>query len=206
MRDFRLGRFATVLIAGALTVLGCDEDPLDPDVTGIVDAVVQDNPQQVASAAFSDPEATNAFSGTAAGDMHVSLRTTDGEWVDVGSPNGITVNLQSSGATTVHGPTSVPVADYDRVRLTMSEVEVTVEAGSVIEETTLQGDAKATIAADAPLVVERTVAEFSISESGTAMVVFELNAENWLNLSVLDAGAIDDDAVRSNVTASAAGT
>ena len=108
-----------VLVASVIATGACGDDPIDPDVTGIVDVVLHDN------------AATEAFTGTAAGNIHASIRSTGGTWVDVGTPNGITVALQSTAptSTTVHGPTSVAAATYDRVRLTLSGVTFTVTGG-----------------------------------------------------------------------------
>ena len=104
----------TLFWAGiALVAAGCGDDALDPNVTGLVNAFVHDTPAGAA-----------AFTGTVAGDQHVSIRSTGDTWVDVGMPNGITVALQSTTPTTVHGSTSVPAGSYDRVRLTLSAVMV----------------------------------------------------------------------------------
>ncbi|HLE56981.1 MAG TPA: hypothetical protein VJB15_07860, partial [Rhodothermia bacterium] len=168
-----------VVTLSTLLIGACGEDPLNPDVTGIVNAVVHDDPQD------GHGKRASSFSGTAAGNMFVSLRSTGGTWINVGSPNGITVNLQSQAATTVHGPTSVPAGEYDRVRLTLSNVEVTVKGGGAIGRISLQSDVKATLAADSPFSVERSVSDFPVDEAGTTLVRFDLNAEIWLDEEAL---------------------
>lgn len=197
---FKSPRIFILFVTLAVSVAACDEDPLDPNVTGIVEAVVQDNPQLVAADEAAMRKGSTALTGTAAGNMNVSMRSTGGDWIDVGSPNGITVNLQSSSGTTVHGPTSVPVGSFDRVRLTISAVQVTVKAGSVIGGTTIGGDMKSMIASDSPLVVEKSVATFETEEGGRAVILFELNSEDWLSVAALTQGQVASDKVRSSVT------
>jgi len=189
-----MGFFAAVVVVLAG---GCGGDAVDPDVTGIVNAVVHDDPLEGSA------KRSALFTGTAAGNMQVSLRSTGGVWTDVGSPNGITVNLQSSTETAVHGATSVPAGTFDRVRLTFSDVEVTVKAGGVIGGITLQSDAKAALAEDFPVTVERSVSPFFVDEVGTALIEFDLNVENWLDLQTLDEGTIDGAAVNASVDAEA---
>ncbi len=181
------------LVAASILLSGCSDNGLEPDVAGLVDARVRDS-------------AALAFTGTAAGDMSVAIRSTGGTWVELGSPNGITVPLQQTVGVSVHGTQSAPSGSYDRVRLTMgSGIDVKVDAGSEIGQTTLESDASATVATDDDLVIEITVAAFTVSETGTVTVAFELNSEQWLTIASLDAGVVTDAAVSAAVTAAVTG-
>ena len=175
----------TLLCAGmALVAAGCGDDPLDPDVTGLVNAVVHDT-----------PAGTGAFTGTAAGNMHVSIRSTGGIWVDVGTPNGITVALQSTTPTSVHGSTSVAAGTYDRVRLTLSGVTFTVTTGGGLNT------GSAVAAGTADLELEVSVPNFTVSASpGTASVSFDLNVEDWLTDAMLQAQVIADGDLTGQLT------
>ena len=181
-------------VGAAVVASGCGgDDPLDPDVTGLVNAVVHDTP---AGAVL--------FSGTASGNMHVALRSTGGTWVDVGSPNGITVALQSTTPTTVHGATSLPAGTYDRVRLTLSRVTFSVDAGGTVKGNVLSEDASAIAAGDGDLALEISVTPFTVSTSGgTASVSFDLNVEDWLDLASLEEGVIADGELTGQLTATA---
>ena len=82
-----LNRYMLFCAGAAIALAGCGDDGIDPDVTGIVDVVVHDN------------TATGDFTGTAAGNIHAAIRSTGGTWVDVGTPNGITIALESTDPT-----------------------------------------------------------------------------------------------------------
>ena len=175
------------LVACAVAATACGDDPVDPDVTGVVDVVVHDNASD------------GAFAGTAAGNFHASIRTTGGTWFDVGTPNGITVALQSSSptATTVHGPTSVPAGTYDRVRLTLSGVTFTVTTGGGGLNT---GSAQA--AGSGALELEISVPDVIVSTvEGQATISFDLNVEDWFSDAMLTAQVIADGDITGQLTA-----
>ena len=178
------------LVACAVAATACGDDPVDPDVTGVVDVVVHDNTSD------------GAFAGTAAGNFHASIRTTGGTWFDVGTPNGITVALQSSSptATTVHGPTSVPAGTYDRVRLTLSGVTFTVTTGGGGLNT-----GSAVAAEGGALELEISVPEVIVSTvEGQATISFDINVEDWFSDAMLTAQVIGNGDITGQLTATVA--
>ncbi len=185
-----LNRYMLFCAGAAIALGGCGGDGIDPDVTGIVDVVVHDN------------TGTGDFTGTAAGNIHASIRSTGGTWVDVGTPNGITIALESTAptSTTVHGPTSVPAATYDRVRLTFSGVTFTItDVG-----TTFANTGSAELAGTADLVLEVSVPDFVVSTAaGQASVSFDLNVEDWFSDAMLTAQEIADGDLTDQLTATA---
>ena len=192
MRSLRSIKACVLASSVAAVFAGCGNNVLDPEVTGGVDPIVRDSPQAA------------VLSGTAAGDMSVSIRSAGGSWVEIGAPNGITVNLQSAAGSSVHGSQDIPAGTYDRVRLTMSQIQVKVSQGSVIGGTTLDIERSTMIAPSEALVVERALSALSVREGSTIQIVFELNSAAWLDLVALDSGEVDDSAVEASVTASAA--
>ena len=187
-----LNRYMLFCAGAAIALGGCGGDGIDPDVTGIVDVVVHDNTTAAA-----------AFTGTAAGNIHASIRSTGGTWVEVGTPNGITIALESTAptSTTVHGPSSVAAATYDRVRLTFSGVTFTVtDVG-----TTFANTGSAELAGTADLVLEVSVPDFVVSTAaGQASVSFDLNVEDWLTNVMLLSQVIADGDLSSELTATVA--
>ena len=176
--------------AGTAMVLAACSDGLDPEL-GLVNGFVHDS-----------PTGSGAFTGTASGDFQLSIRLDGGPWVEVGSPNGITVALQSVASSTVHGSTSVPAGSYDRVRLTLSRVTFAVDAGGTIESTTLGADASALAAGDLPLALEISRSFTVSTDGGTATVSFDLNVEDWLTNLMLTDGVIAADDLAGQLTAS----
>src|SRR5919106_3022614 len=111
MRGIASMRIVILVAIVTLPSAACDDSPTGPTAQTRVDARVQDSPGSSAT-----------VTGTLAGNFFASIW--DGSrWVDLGSPNGITVALQSAGAsTTVHGEQSVPEGSYSRVRLVLQGV------------------------------------------------------------------------------------
>ncbi len=174
------------LFGAAVAFAACGDDPLDPNVTGLVDAVASDSPAGAAE-----------FSGTAAGNFQASIRSTGDEWVDVGTPNGITVALQSTTPTSVHGSTSVAAGTYNRVCLTLSGVTFTVTTGGGGLNT-----GSAVAAGSADLALEVSVPELTVSISGgTASVSFDLSVEDWLTDAMLTAQVVADGDLTGQLTA-----
>ncbi len=175
-----------ILIA-TLVLSGCSES-LGPDA-GSAEAFVHD-----------DPPPGSTFAGTAAGDFYASI-STDGEtWLDLGSPNGITVELQSASATTVHGAQSVPHSTYRWVRLSFRDVQIKVAAGSTIGGTTFDGEQTVELAANEEISAPIQVGAFEIDDASGAVISFDLNSDEWLTLDRVLAGAIAGAVVVDHLT------
>lgn len=197
----------TLLCAlAALTMAACGDDGTGPESEGRIEAFVGDDPQQSAAAEAlptAPAGAANAFSGQASGDFRASIRSEGGAWVDLGSLNGITVQLQQTGSgTTVHGAQTVAAGTYTRVRLTLSDVRVSLQGGSDIGGLVLQGDAELALGGSGETVIERDVT-LTVGASTIAVLRFDLNAEDWLTPAAVQAGAVSEASVRSAVGASA---
>jgi hypothetical protein len=186
----RLIRSVVIL---ALTTTACGESSVGPTPGTRVEALVQ------------DPAGTGTVTGTLAGNFFASLWNGD-RWVDVGSPNGITIPLQLSGRlTTVHGEASVAAASYNRVRLVLQGVTARISRPSTIGGTTLFEDVTIRLGGSderAELVV--SMSSFSVEPDSAVrrVVVFDLGSRQWLTASAVQAGRVDDDALQAAVSAS----
>ena len=204
---------ASALAALALSsvlLAGCDDaaGPDDDDGVGTIEAFVTDDPQAAVPAilaeagdvARSTAAAASAFSGSIQGDFQTAI-SIDGEtWVDLGSLNGISLALQSTGnEASVHGQQSVPVGTYTRVRLVMDGVDAELTAGSVIGTITLGVDTSVSIGTGGQVTIELTVAPFTIQEETNARVVFDLNSEAWLTETAVTLGTAAESEVAANV-------
>ena len=167
---------------------GCAGDGLGPDA-GSAEAVVHD-----------DAPIESTFAGTAAGEFYASISTDGQAWLDLGSPNGITIELQSASATTVHGAQSVPHGTYRWARLSFRNVQIKVAAGSTIGGTTFEGEQTVELAANEETSVPIRVGPFEIDEGSGAVISFDLNSEEWLTLERVLAGAIPGAVVVDHIT------
>lgn len=195
-------------IVALFAVGGCGGDATGPE-SGLAEAFVQDDPGSVMTAVVParalSGRATSVLptlAGSAAGDFQAAI-SSDGEtWIDLGSPNGITVQLQISGeGTSVHGEQDVAVATYTWVRLVIRDVEITVNAGSEVDGVTLDADAKLSLAAGEGLVIEREVGPITVTSDSRIQIAFDLNSEAWLTAEVIAAGTVSESEVAASVTA-----
>ena len=179
-----------VVIALAVASSGCDNQT-GPSGDTRVNAIVRDS------------AGSSSVTGTLSGNFQAAIES--GGWTNLGSPNGITVALQSANAsTTVHGDQSVTPGSYGRVRLILQGVTARVSRGSVIGATTLSNDATISLGGSderAELIVD--VASFAVeaNQSIRRTVEFDLRSTQWLTSSALQAGRVEDAALQSAITA-----
>lgn len=179
------------LLAGLLVCVGCSDST--GTGTGRAEGVIADSPTGT------------SVTGTLAGNIHVSLSSDGIEWVDLGSPNGITVPLQATGVeTTVHGEEDAPAGTYTRVRLIFQGVSARILAGSVIGGTALTSEANLALGGtDQRIEIVVTVPAFTIEadDDVSRIIVFDLHSQLWLTAAAVQAGSVQDAAVQSAVTA-----
>jgi hypothetical protein len=181
----------TVVLVLAFASSACDSQT-GPSGATRVNAIVRDSP--------GSPPVT----GTLAGNVQAAIEG-GGRWTNLGSPNGITVALQSANAsTTVHGDQSVAAGSYGRVRLILQGVTARISRGSVIGGTTLTNDATITLGGSderAELTVDVSSFTVEADQSIRRTVEFDVRSSQWLTASALQAGRVEDAALQSAITA-----
>lgn len=183
-------------------ILGCSSDSTGVGVpsSGFVEAFVQDDPQaSTPQAGAALAGADDAFTGTLVGEMGVSIRSIDGTWFDLGGRNQITMALQTTGRTAISARLSAPIGTYTGIRLVLYNLLITVDGGSRIGSVDVPSPIQATGATFLPVAVELSVSAFTVSGSGTAELVFDLNAEEWIGLGELSSGLISDVNMASRI-------
>lgn len=180
----------SLLAAALLTVpAGCNAgDPLGL-AEGRADATVSD-----------PPEATPTYSGQVAGNYRAAVSADGQRWIDLGPFNEITVALQSTGLSSVHGTQNVPVGTYEFVRLLMQAVEVTVAAGSAIEGSTLEANATVRVAPNDTVRVVRQILPLTVATGTLLRIRFDLNSEAWLTLESVQTGTAAREEVEERVS------
>lgn len=183
-----------LVVLYALSASACGDSPSGPTSGTRVEAVIQDSPAQ-----------TVTVTGTVAGNISASLWNGD-RWIDVGSPNGITFPLQIAGrTTTIHGEASVASGAYSRVRLVFQGVSARVALGSVVGGTTVTSDTTIILGgSDERVEIAVNVSTFTVLADASVrrVVVFDLRSQQWLTVSAVQSGRVEDAALQAAVTAS----
>lgn len=206
----RLG--STLVLAGALAfgLAACDDDD---DVTGTergeVSASVTDDPSStsgsIARASFLDIlglQASGSFTGTMTADATVEIRNSAGTFIDLGSASNADLEMQSEGGEiTVATGTSVDAGTYTAVRLTLENATTTVQAGSSIGGIVLDVDVLVNVGGEDNTVVIEKEMDVDVDAGSSTTVVFDLNAESWIDQSAVDSGLAADADIQAATTA-----
>jgi hypothetical protein len=186
-------RITRAAVVTALLAVACDDSAIGPSSGTHVEARVQDSP-------LASPTVT----ATLAGNVSASVWNGD-RWIELGSPNGITIPLQTMGrATTVHGEASLASSSYNRVRLVFQGVSARITRGSIIGGTPLSNDVTLTLGGgDQRVEMTASVDAFSVEPSASVrrVIVFELRSQQWLTAEALQSGLVQDAALQAAVTA-----
>ena len=168
---------------------------------GTATAVVKDDPSSTSAYRGTTPGYTTkeagTFSGTLTADAEVEI-SADGEaWIDLGSPANMSLDMQSSGdETTVHSNVAIPVGTYTRVRLRLSGGEANIDAGASLGGIVLSAAVSILVGgSDQDVVIEKTVAPFTVTADSNVRLVFDLNSEVWVNQSNADDETAEDQEV-----------
>lgn len=206
----RLG--STLVLAGALGfgLAACDDDD---DVTGTergeVSASVTDDPSStsgsIARASFLDIlglQASGSFSGTMTADATVEIRNSAGTFIDLGSASNADLEMQSEGGEiTVATGTSVDAGTYTAVRLTLENATTTVQAGSSIGGIVLDVDVLVNVGGEDNTVVIEKEMNVDVDAGSSTTVVFDLNAESWIDQAAVDSEMATDADIQAATTA-----
>lgn len=192
-----LVRSSRLLVAGIATVamLGSCGDAIGPE-SARLEAILRDHPG-TAAAAPTSAQVAGPFLGDLTTDANVEVSTDGSTWLALGSPNGITVKLQSSrDSSTVHGEVDAPAGAYARVRVTLRNARAIIKAGGTVGGQILAADAQLALGgSDGVVVIERELSGFTLRPGGRASLVFELNSEVWVTSTSLARGEVEDAAV-----------
>jgi hypothetical protein len=185
----RAGLVPIVLFA---TCSACGDSPSEPSAQARVEARIQDSQG-------------TSVTGTLAGNFFTSVW--DGSrWVDLGSPNGITVALQSPGSSTsVHGEQSVPAGSYSRVRLVLQGVTARLAGGSVIGGVALGSDTTLRLGgSDQRAELVASVDTFTVENQSSTrrVIVLDLRSSRWLTSNAVQSGQVEDSALENAFAAS----
>lgn len=197
LENTRIGRFMMVgALAGFLAFgTACDDDdngitpPPEPEAATL-SAEIHDEP--------ADPGAEPTFTGTMTADAQVSVSSDGQTFTPLGEPTAITLELQTSDRVTIHGDAELDEGEYTHARLTLTDVEVTLDAGSMFGETTLEEDTPLTVGIEAEgETVGRVEADAALATPITATagtsagtLVWHLDTGTWITEDAVTAGEV----------------
>jgi len=187
-----------------LSTAACgDDDATAPGSVGRAQGFIRDHPDRTAPAVRTAPApfAAATFSGTMTSNTNLAVSVDGGTWIDLGSPNGITIRMQSADSTTVHGEVDVPVGTYARVRLTLRNAQAKLLAGGSVAGIALTSDLTLTVGgSDSQVVIEKQVQPFEIRAGSRTAIHFELNSEAWATAQNAQDRMVEDGEVQQATT------
>jgi hypothetical protein len=189
----------------SLLSAGCGDDggSTGPDSPGRAQVFVRDHPDRSTPAAHLSPGpfAAATFSGTMTSNTNVAVSVDGSTWIDLGSPNGITIRMQSADSTTVHGEVDVPAGSYARVRLTLRNAQARLLAGGSVAGISLTSDLTLTVGgSDSQVIVEKQVQPFEVRAGSRTAIQFELNSEAWATAQNTQDRTVEDGEVQQAAT------
>lgn len=190
----RIRRLAgpTAALALALGVLACG-DGTGPE-EGSVGAVITDDPAQAGAAVgpgaqLAQGVSGQTFQGDFQGEAQVQVSVDGQTWLDLGSAQSVDVALQSGNEAVVHASANVPAQAFSRVRLVLRNARATVLAGSSIGGALIDVDVQITVAGGGEFVIEKSLS-LSVSAGSQTTLVFDLNSEQWIDQTAVQAQAV----------------
>jgi hypothetical protein len=189
-------------VAVILSAACADVDPVGFEGTGMISAAITDDRAASLDGA-NGSSATSSYTGTLAGRASVELATLDGTWVDVTDARDFSLVLQAgTGEIELVGPSPVPSGTYARVRLTLRDALVALDAGASLGGSVYSAPLTLRVGGtDDAVIVEREIGPFTVSEDVSARLGFDLNSEQWLDAAAAEAAAVSDGSLQQATTA-----
>ncbi len=131
-----------------------------------------------------DEDAT--LQGTVTGAIRVGLRNDAGALVSLGVADDIELSLHDADTIRLEGLSRPPIDDYTAIQLRFEGVDVVVEAGSQVGDSTLANNVTLDVGGSSAATVDVLVPVFSVDNSNVMEIVIDLNSESWVTGANLD--------------------
>ena len=194
-----LGGVAFVALVALVAACGesspSDVEDDDQPATAVVTGVVHDSSAVLPPGRTSmAPTDSTDYDGVATGVAQVEIYSDAGGWVSLGEASAVTFDIYCEEAAVVRSAVVVDADTYDMVRLTLTDFELSVLGGAVLEATTYADPF--TVAFGSSVVSEQSVDPFTLGEGDSATILFDLNTELWLDDVVVSEGTVADSDVQ----------
>jgi hypothetical protein len=192
------GLAALCLIAAAA---GCSDDPTETTPRGAIEAMVSDDPST--TTAVAGAAALGSVTGSIVSSAAVEISNNGTDWVSLGAATGVTLALQStSDSKSVYGSVQVPAGTYSKVRITLTNGQTNLLAGSIVDNVTLVANTTLTLGGgDATVVIEKDVGSFTVVNGSKATILVDLNSESWVIAQNVQDLVVDDVEVTTAASA-----
>ena len=148
-----------------------------------------------------DPTGTPTMSGEMTGSIRVALRNDAGALVNLGVMQGAEVQLQDEGDTLRLTDLSRPPADdYTGIQLQFEGVDVRLDSGSEVGDTTLTSNVVLDVGAGSAATVEIAFPTFSVDNDSETAILVDLNSEDWITRANIEDAAVPEDDLVNSVT------
>lgn len=188
----KLSGLAAVALVPLALACG-DDDPagVEQDALATVTAVVHDSAAVLPTGrtTMSPPDST-AYDGVATGQAEIEVHSETDGWTSLGAASDVAFDVYCEEAAVVHESASVALGTYDRIRITLTDFEMSVPAGAVVRGATYSDAFGVGFGTDGPVVIELTVPPFTLGEGENVTVLVDLNTEVWLDDETISAGVI----------------
>lgn len=147
-----------------------------------------------------DPGEQDAtLQGTVTGSIRVGLRNDAGAVVSLGVADDIELPLHEGDTVVLTGLARPPVDDYTAVQLRFEGVDVEVEAGSHVGDSTLANNVTLDVGGSGTATVDVLVPVFSVAAANVMEIVVDLNSEAWVTGVNLDNQVVPQAALSNSV-------
>jgi hypothetical protein len=184
----------------ATTCADSSPSPVDlDDELGSVSAAIHDSARVLPAGRTNQwPSDSMAYDGSLSGSAQVHIYSDANGWVSLHDPVDVSFEIFCLEDATITADAQVPVGTYSQVRLTLRGFVANVEGGGVVDGVALL-DAKAIAlgGAGGEIVIEKSVTPFQVTETTATTLVFDLNTDTWIDVTVADAGTIGATEVQS---------
>ncbi len=146
----------------------------------------------------------SSYDGTIVAEANGYVSSDAETWVEIASPSSASVDLQSTGETTVHSSSTVQGGSYTYVRLVLRNARATLRAGSVVGGLTLSADVVLTLGgSDGEVVIEKQVSSFQVRSDTRTTITWEMNSEDWSTEENAEDEEVQDEEVQQSAEADA---
>jgi hypothetical protein len=190
----------SLLVLVATTCADSSPSPVDlDDELGSVSAAIHDSARVLPAGRTNQwPSDSMAYDGSLSGSAQVHIYSDADGWVSLHDPVDVSFEIFCLEDAIITADAQVPVGTYSQVRLTLRGFVANVAGGGILDGVALL-DARviALGGAGGEIVIEKSITPFQVSETTPTLLVFDLNTDTWIDVTVADAGTIGAAEVQS---------